>query len=268
MSKPKIGMTEAGDAGWDLSWFEKLTKYDYDGAILITKSVSRPEFMEKGLELNGDIPFVIHSTITGWGGSIMEPMVPTPEKAVNAVRTLIDKGIAANRFVLRIDPIYPTTEGIEKAQNVIRLAKEIIPDVTRIRVSIYDDYPESRAEICRRGLPPIDDNDKPKKELDRRPTPDQVKMVAEALMEAAGESQRFECCAEPELAKAYPGKFFWFGCLSERDCDIMDIEVPEGTGINGQQRYGCRCLMLKQELLSHKRRCPNNCAYCYWGSNN
>ena len=38
MAKYKIGITEAGDAGLDLSWKEKLGTVD--GAVVITKCVS------------------------------------------------------------------------------------------------------------------------------------------------------------------------------------------------------------------------------------
>lgn len=38
MAKYKIGITEAGDAGIDLSWVDKLGAVD--GAIVITKCVS------------------------------------------------------------------------------------------------------------------------------------------------------------------------------------------------------------------------------------
>ncbi len=100
--------------------------------------------------------------------------------------------------------------------------------------------------------------------MERRPTEKQVRDVAEALLAVAKDTQIFELCAEPELAKAYPERFQWFGCLSRKDCEIMGVTVPEGIGINGQQRFGCRCLRMKKELLHCKCRCANNCAYCYW----
>lgn len=43
MPKYKIGITEAGDAGLDLSWLDKLDAVD--GAIVITKCVS-PDFYD------------------------------------------------------------------------------------------------------------------------------------------------------------------------------------------------------------------------------
>lgn len=264
---PRIGVTEAGDAGIDLSWYDKIKNGAFDGALLITKASYNKPFQEKALLLSQIKPVIIHAGITGWGNTAMEPMVKPYEEALASLRSFIDRGFPADHIVLRIDPIIPTDEGIRRAQSVITKAKEIIPDVTRIRISIYDDYHNSRDEMSRRGYEPIDNITKWKNEQERRPTPAIVRRVAEALMDVANYDQHFELCAEPELAEAYPDRFHWFGCLSQKDCDIMGIEVPEGTGINGQNRFGCRCIKLKTEVLSNKRRCPNNCAYCYWGRN-
>ena len=38
MAKYRIGITEAGDAGLDLSWVDKLN--DVDGAVVITKQIT------------------------------------------------------------------------------------------------------------------------------------------------------------------------------------------------------------------------------------
>lgn len=262
-----IGMTEAGDAGRDLSWFEKLTSDDaYAGAILITKYGQSPAFQQKVRELFSIKPCIIHFGCTGWGSTAMEPGNVPPEELISSIRSFIDSGFPAENIVLRIDPIIPTPEGLEKAKAVLALSQRIIPDVTRIRISIYDDYHAARAEMIRRGYQPIDHITKWKNEMERRPTERQIQRVAGALM-AAAPHQKFELCAEPELNDFLPDIFHWSGCLSKKDCDIMGITVPDGIGINGQNRFGCRCLMMKKELLSNKRRCPNNCAYCYWGRN-
>lgn len=271
--KPIIGMTEAGDAGIDFSWLNRLNhgysnrgyrlaNEAYVGAILITKAGHRPEFQDHVRQL--DVPCIIHFGCTGWGGTAMEPRNPRPVEMTSAIRDFIDSGFPAERCVLRIDPIIPTDQGIDRALSVLMAAKATIPDVKRIRVSIYDDYHHSREEMVRRGFEPVDTVTKWKNEQERRPSPTQVALVAKALASEAP-NQIFECCAEPELAAHMPDHFVWTGCLSKQDLAIMGIEMPTGIGINGQNRFGCRCLMMKRELLSNKVRCPNNCAYCYWG---
>jgi hypothetical protein len=58
MPKYKIGITEAGDAGLDLSWANKLDTVD--GAIVITKCIT-PDFYEVALA-NKD-KLIIHQYI-------------------------------------------------------------------------------------------------------------------------------------------------------------------------------------------------------------
>ena len=260
-----VGMTEAGDAGWDLSWFDKIIKNDEcAGGILITKSICNAGFQQKALEIIKHKPVIIHAGCTGWGGTPMELGSRPAIETMNSIRQLIDARFPATNVVLRIDPVIPTAEGLERAASVVKLAGEIIPDVTRIRISIYDDYHHSRDLMIARGYAPIDNFTKWKNEKERRPKPEQVKAVAETMLKYAKPEQIFELCAEPELETAYPERFRWSGCLSHIDCDIMGIKVPSNIGINGQNRFGCRCLRMKRELLQNKRRCPNDCAYCYW----
>lgn len=260
-----IGMTEAGDAGWDLSWYDTIINGEqYAGAILITKAVCNKGFQQKAIDIIKHKPVIIHAGCTGWGGTSMESGARTPIETLNGIRQLIDNGFPATNMVLRIDPVIPTTEGLERAASVVKLAGEIIPDVKRIRISIYDDYAHSHKMMASRGYETIDDIRRPKSEKERRPTLEHVRAVAETMLKYANPDQIFELCAEPELEAAYPERFRWSGCLSHVDCDIMGIEVPSNVGINGQNRYGCRCLRMKKELLRNKRRCPNDCAYCYW----
>ncbi len=261
-----VGITEAGDAGRDLSWYDKLIFDDrFAGSILITKFGQDPNFQQKAMDmLKNHKPCIIHFGCTGWGGSPMEPGNVLPEELISSIRRFIDSGFPADHAVLRVDPIIPTDEGLMRAAHVLELWRQRIPDITRIRISIYDDYHKAREEMIRRGYPPVDGITKWKNEAERRPSKITLQAVAQMLKSSAP-GTTFELCAEPELQDFDPDTFRWSGCLSRIDCDIMGIEVPDGVGVNGQNRFGCRCLMLKRELLSNKRRCPNNCAYCYWG---
>lgn len=259
-----IGITEAGDAGRDLSWYPQ-AYYDNNlkGVVLITKSGQLKEFQRRALELNKVKPVIIHFTITGWGMYAMEPNVAAPIIVLRSIRSLIDSGFPAERCVLRVDPIIPTEQGLSLAADVLRHYQDIIPDVSRIRVSIYDDYHKAREKMVLRGYPPVDNMLKWKNEAERRPSRDQVRAVADILTTVLP-NQVYECCAEPELVEYVPSRFKAIGCVSKRDCDIMGIAVPIDVGENGQNRFGCKCLRIKRELLSHKHPCVNDCAYCYW----
>ena len=70
----KIGITERGDAGIDLSWFQKLNTVD--GVVLITKRITNA-FINKVLEAhNNGHKIIVHCTCTGWGSSYLESNVP------------------------------------------------------------------------------------------------------------------------------------------------------------------------------------------------
>ena len=83
MAKYKIGITEAGEAGLDLSWVKKLDTVD--GAVVITKCIS-PEFYDAVLA-NKD-KLILHATFTGYGHSVLEPNVPPPYDEFDAIMAL------------------------------------------------------------------------------------------------------------------------------------------------------------------------------------
>ena len=114
MAKYKIGITEAGDAGLDISWAEKLNSVD--GAVLVTKQIT-PAFREKVLA-NKD-KLVIHATITGYGGTQIEPNVLEPGVELQRVLDLIKDGFPKEKIVIRVDPIIPTEKGIARAEKVM-----------------------------------------------------------------------------------------------------------------------------------------------------
>ena len=138
----KIGITEAGDAGIDLSWVEKLKTVD--GAILVTKNIT-PKFMRAVLELFWERKdnFILHITCTGWGGTKMEPNVPHFSKQLQAASFLIKFwGFPEEKVVIRIDPIIPTKMGLRIARNVFSQACQM--GFRRFRVSVLDMYPHVR----------------------------------------------------------------------------------------------------------------------------
>ena len=103
MAKYSIGITEAGDAGVDLSWEKKLEKVD--GAILITKNVSR-DF--RAAVMRNTSKVIVHATVTGFGGTVLEPNVPLPRESLENVMLLLCDGFPQERVVIRVDPIIPT----------------------------------------------------------------------------------------------------------------------------------------------------------------
>lgn len=257
MAKYKIGITEAGDAGLDLSWVNKLDTVD--GAVVITKCIS-PEFYDAVLS-NKD-KLIIHATFTGYGHSVLEPNVPSPYDEFDAIMALERAGFPKERIVIRIDPIIPTPKGIDTAENVFKTFMDA--GFLRFRVSIIDMYPHVRERFNEAGLP------LPYGERGFYPSVEQVQAVDKMLKYVKeywfnigrrvsfGDVLRIESCAEPGLKNAC-----LCGCISEYDLNLLGLTENEPDSF-GYQRKNCMCYSGKTELLKHKERCPHGCLYCYW----
>lgn len=253
MSKYRIGVTEAGDAGIDLSWEDKLCCVD--GAVLITKHIT-PKFCEAALRNKGKV--IIHATVTGYGGSIIEPCVPSLEDERNAIVNLVNSGFQQDYIVIRVDPIIPTKKGVNIAQNTILSFVDL--GFTRFRISILDMYPHVRERFTRAGLP------LPYGENGFSPNVHQVAMVDDMVryIQTCFEVRRqanklsVESCAEPGLRYTVR-----CGCVSEYDLRLLGLD-DRSDEFPGIQRKNCLCYSGKTELLDHKKQCQHRCLYCYW----
>lgn len=253
----RIGITERGDAGIDLSWAGKLQYGNFDGAILITKNITKP-FMENVLRLyDSGKKIIVHCTCTGWGGTLIEPNVPQYRDQIDHLKELCDDGLPMENCVLRIDPIMPTENGIKRVREVLVYAKEkgILPGM-RIRISIFDEYKHVKERFKKLNVQPCypDGN--------FQASTEQFKAVAAMLAEY---DYTFYTCAEPKLLRyAKHGQVKASGCVSEEDLKIMGLPVPDDMAVNMQHRGGCLCLYCKTEMLTQRKQCPHKCAYCYW----
>ena len=108
-----IGITECGDAGLDFSWVEQIPATDF--SILITKNIN-DKFIDEVIKVKNKV--IVHATITGMGGTVVEPRVPPAYISIGQLERLIAKGFPAEQIVLRIDPIVPTQKGINTAIRV------------------------------------------------------------------------------------------------------------------------------------------------------
>jgi len=230
----KIGITEKGDASLDLSWIDKLD--EVDGCVLITKSPT-PEFIELVEKYKDKL--IVHTTITGVGGSVFEPNVPKPHRLYPLFNKILDI-LGPEKTVLRIDPIVPTERGIMAAHGVfVALSMR----EHRTRVSILDNYPHVKRRFLKAGVPTLDY----KFHADFKVRDDIIRLFGSSV----------EICAEPGFSS--------IGCVSKRDTDALGIHLTdEDEKSHFKQRRGCTCLGIKTELLSNKTQCPYGCLYCYW----
>lgn len=243
----KIGITERGDAGINLAWTCKMGTVN--GAVLITKNITE-QF--KQAVLNCNKPVIVHCTCTGYGGSALEPNVPDYVTQLNNLKDLINRGFPADHCILRIDPIFPSEKGLKRVNEVMQYFIQLNTGITRIRISIVDEYRHVKERYRQRGWNPLyGDN--------FGPSTSQVRAVACTLQNYPF---MFETCAESNLCN-YTSNCIMQGCISNTDLRIMGL--PEvSMSENPQNRKGCHCLSCKTELLTERKPCPNGCVYCFW----
>lgn len=248
----KIGITERGDAGTDFTWVEKLGTVD--GAILITKNITGRFISEVIAAQNLGQKLIVHCTCTGYGQTALEPHVPDYRMQLLALKNLIDAGFPKERCVLRIDPVFPTPKGMLAVRSVLDAFMALNTGITRIRVSVVDEYRHVKERYKEHGWIPIYG--------DRfQASPEELKLVADTL---SGFPFVFETCAEDNLAALAPDVFKVKGCISETDLRLMGIASDKTMGQNIQNRRGCHCLSCKTELLDNRHPCAHQCVYCYW----
>lgn len=253
MAQYKIGATDGGDAGLDLSWQDKMK--DVDGAVLITKHVT-PTFIKAVKDLPN---VVVHATCTGYGGTVVEPNVPSLLEQFNAVLDLVKVGFPQERIVIRIDPIIPTPKGLVRAKQAFALF--IVGGFSRYRISMIDMYPHVQNRFLAAGLPlPYNGRFAPRSEDWQAANKLVSKVKAVWETEICRGNLRIEACAEPTLTGAIQ-----CGCVSAYDLQLMGL-IDEGEELDsaGYQRHDCLCYSGKVELLTARKPCAHQCLYCFW----
>lgn len=220
----KVGITERGDAAFHL---DKLIKINdkYDACIWITKRCSAIDKVPEEV--------IVHCTITGWGGSIIEPGVNSSGIELNVYHRLVNQ-YGGDRIVLRVDPIILTDLGIDYAKKMISQARG------RVRISFLDLYPHVKRRFEKLGF------EYPIKTFHADLS------LRKSYLELFQTFTYFEIevCGEPGLSCT--------GCISARD--IGDYK----SAGKSQQRKDCHCIAEKVELLNDRKQCVHGCAYCYW----
>lgn len=249
-----IGVTERGDAGIFIEEWQRTIK-KVDGAILITKDVN-DNFIDA--VLSAEKPIIVHATTTGWGGTYMEPNVPDYVYQLCQVKKLNDKGFPLNRIVVRIDPIIPLDDGIQRSITVLKKAIEmgiVCPKSSssaRVRTSIVDNYPHVRSRFYESGQPVLFGGS-------MYPNSSVYYKVIDAFAQFKNEGIIIETCAETIRDPMFKA----VGCISPTDLLLMGFD-ENSCNTKSQQRSMCKCLGIKTELLSHRGRCSHGCLYCYW----
>ena len=239
----RIGITESGEIAFNLDAFDRL----YEGNIIITKRLTNA-VNEKLVEHQDKI--ILHLTVTGMGGSRIEPFVPKAEDTYKKLLELLENGFPVSHVVLRVDPIVPTEKGIETALGVITAFSGL--GIKRLRFSFLDNYKHVKKRFKEEGIAELY-NGEFHAPLELRQ--EYAKKIEEVAHD--GGFEIVEACGEPGIESV--------SCLSQRDVDILGLTdkiILEGSA---EQREGCGCPANKSELLRLRpHQCENKCLYCYW----
>lgn len=236
-----IGVTETGEIAFDLDAFDHL----HQANVIITKRLTDP-LIRKLVERKDHI--ILHLTCTGWGGTKVEPLVPTAKKTRIQYEKLVKAGFPQKQVVLRIDPIILTDEGIEHVNEVLDLFED--SGITRYRISYIDMYRYAKVRFNEAGI------DLPH-ETFHAPLERRRELTDQFLQIAKDSGFDLEICGEPGLPST--------PCVSQKDIDILGLTDEIILHGSADQRDACGCPANKKQILTKRPgRCGNKCLYCYW----
>lgn len=244
----QIGVTETYDPCYVSDWDDKLL----DANIIITKELS-DDMIHK---LLGSVDkVVLHHTVTGQGGTWLEPGVKGSAEEFAQFEKLIKLGFPLSHYALRLDPLIPIDKDcINNIQSVLYAWNKyagLKGHTIRCRVSMIDMYNHVlvRFNEANKIVP-----------WEGFHAPDKVFRFIEQLF-IKYSNLEYESCAEdkfdPELVERT-------SCVSNKDLNILNQNTDEYGFPNQKQRSLCGCLAKKQILGVKPGRCPHKCLYCYW----
>ncbi len=222
MNKDLVGITEYSDPTIDLSWQSWVG--EGKPAILITK---RPDLLYP--LLSGKESIVVHSTITGLGGTIYEPNIPSYDYELGYYHRLCDL-MGKERVVLRLDPIIK--------QEVSLLRRILNESEGRSFISFLDFYPKTRKCFVEKGIKLEQDN---------------IHLLLEKRLSIWKELDKPSTCFEPEMSMR--------PCILEDDFRVLGINP---VIVAKKKKFVCDCIANKVELCKNLN-CTYNCLYCFWG---
>ena len=253
----QIGVTERGDAALNSDWKDWVYLF-HQPAILITKNPIKliednPKLFVKN---NPKCNVILHATITGMGGTWLEPKVLNSDFVIQKLKEFLIKDFDHKRIVIRQDPIFIPEMFInnEYKNKIFEIGKFAKENNLRYRISFLDLYQHVKDRISQANPSHFEYISKvqPNKHLSEKI---RLKFL-EILKKNTGlTNDEIEICGEPGIKCT--------GCVSEKDLNTFNIKLEKEVEI-GFQRLNCVCLGIKKELLNNKHRCAHQCLYCYW----
>lgn len=192
---------------------------------------------------------VTHFTVTGLGGTRIEPGVPPWNDAVAQLPELIALCRDPERVVVRFDPIVFWHEG-RRIHSNLGYAGPVFQacahtGVRSVRVSTATLY----GKVLRRGVQWHD------------PSPDQKEAIAAQLQDLACRHRlKLGACSDPALERAGIPRV---PCIDgARLTELHPRREPASPRRDRGQRPSCLCTE-SVDIGSYTMRCPGGCLYCY-----
>jgi hypothetical protein len=218
------------------------------------------------------VALALQLTVTGLGGTPLEPGIPSPDEVVAAVSALVDRGrLSAGAIKLRVDPLIRARDAggrVWANDSAAAFAEVAAPfaalGVTRVTASLaqVEDYPRVARRLARLGFEVA------------RPTAGEGRALTRNLALAAAElGMRYSTCVFP----ADPSHLVE-GCVDGAWLNdlLADMGSPRRVTTTlhnrrGRQRPDCRCsfsydLGYSQGIRHCASAARSWCVYCYSAS--
>lgn len=244
--KNLIGITERGDAALDTSWKDWVFEQKRPAILISKDSAKLFNEITKMSNAYGFLPnIIVHCTITGFGGTKIEPNVPTADVSLEWYSKFVSL-LGKDRVVLRCDPVIPTEKCAAFAATTV-MSKAL---GTRIRFSFLDLYHHVKQRFLDAG---VDIDKLGIKDGSLHADLDHRLELVQLMKRHVADPSLLLACGEPGIQNE--------PCVSKRDCDILGVELMQSSH---SQRFACHCAANKTELLKTKGQCKHRCLYCYW----
>lgn len=196
----------------------------------------------------------LHFTVTGLGGTPVEPGAPEPDEALGQLPALVALAGRPRRVSLRFDPILFWREGGRVRSNLGFFEKvagaAAACGIRDIRMSFAQWYRKARRRASVRGLDILDPSDEEKK----------THAVALAS-EARARGLNLWACCQPFLESVEGIRPS--ACIDGRLLgELHPCREPVSGAKDRSQRAGCLCTE-SLDIGSYAQTCPHGCLYCY-----
>jgi len=191
-----------------------------------------------------------HLTITGLGGTKLEPSIPPWREAAQQLPDVVRFTGDSRRVSVRFDPIVHWYDGCRVASN-LPMAEGILREVSKsgieaVRISFATLYGKVQKRQGQRWYDP--------------PLSQRVEAVRALAGLASSLGLTLYSCNQSELsaAGAKPSS-----CIDGELFSLLHPQrYPASTAKDRGQRSECGCTV-SVDIGSYQMRCPNGCRYCY-----